>query len=89
MTGANTGPGIWEQVTCADGKPIARCDNVEAVATVTQPPDYCAFTIHPGWQAEGDSSLVGLGPVGDVITRFTITPSADTSIATTIATAKG
>ncbi|MEP6601211.1 MAG: hypothetical protein ABJB49_05305, partial [Nitrospirota bacterium] len=40
------------------------------------------------WDVGPDGILTFLGPVGDVIKRFRITPSSDTSIATMLAAAE-
>jgi hypothetical protein len=80
-------PGYWNNVTYADGKPVARSDNTGVYGQVTVPVGYNQYTIHPGWQPSGESGLVCLGPVGDDVKRYTITPT-DTSLATLLAAAK-
>ena len=81
-------PGYWDNVTYADGVPVARFDNVTLYGTLTKPPGYNQYTVHPGWQATGPSGLVCVGPVGDVVKRITITPT-DTNLAALIAGAAG
>lgn len=79
-----TKPGYWDNVTYADGQPVARGDNVGQFKQLTVPIGYSMNTIHPGWQATGQSGLTCLNPVDDSVKRVVITPS-DTSVATLVA----
>ena len=82
-------PGYWNNVTYADGKPVARGDNTGVYGQVTVPVGHNQYTVHPGWQTTGESGLVCLNPVGDEVKRFTITSTADTNIVTMLSAAKG
>ena len=77
-------PGYYDNVTYADGQPVFHCDNVGIATTLMIPTGYNRYTTHPGWQATGESGLTGIGPVGDSVKRFVITPS-DTSVVTLVA----
>ena len=80
-------PGYWDNVTYADGKPVARGNSDTVYGMVTVPVGHSQYTIHPGWQTTGPSSLVCLEPEGDDVKRITITPS-DTSLVSLLAAAK-
>lgn len=81
-------PGYWGNVTYADGQPVASGDNVGLYKMLTVPTGYSDYTVHPGWQAVGPSSLVCLAAIGDAVKRITITP-ANTNLASLIAGAAG
>ena len=76
-------------VTYADGKPVARADAFSNLSRILiKPVGYANNTIHPGWQAVGDSGLALLAPVvGGDITRYVITPT-DTNLGTLLAAAQ-
>jgi len=82
-----TKSGYFDQVTYADGKAVARGDNVGLYGAVTVPVGYSPYTVHPGWQAVGDSGLVCFAPVDDTVKRYTIAPG-DTNLGTAVAAAQ-
>ncbi|MGH7946644.1 MAG: hypothetical protein ACREF9_16785, partial [Opitutaceae bacterium] len=86
--GANAGPGVFEWVTYVDGKPVARCDRNETSGKIFGVANAQFSTDQPAWEMGTKGALTFLGPVGDVIKRFTITPAADASVATMIAEAE-
>jgi hypothetical protein len=86
-SGPNAAPGTFEQVTYADGKALARADMPLTNQTLTYPVGYSAYTVHPGWQVTGPSSLVWVAPVGSDVKRFTITPDG-TNLASMLAEAR-
>lgn len=83
-------PGAFDQVIYLDGKPVARCDRI-ASGTITQIYGILQggefIKTPPAWNVGGDGVLTFLGPVGDVVKRFQVTPSTDTSVATLLAAA--
>jgi WD40 repeat protein len=83
-----TRPGYWQNVTYADGTPVAHADNTGLYSSLIVPSGYSQYGIHPGWQTVGQSGLACLNPVGDEIQRVTVTPT-DTSLATLLAGAGG
>jgi hypothetical protein len=81
-------PGAFESVTYLDGKPVARCDRIDsgAVVQIYSASSSSAFMkTPPAWNVGSDGVLTMLAPVGDVIKRYRVTPSSDTSITTMLA----
>ena len=81
-------PGAFESVIYLDGKPIVRCDRTDsgAVAQIYGGNSSSPFMkTPPAWNVGSDGVLTMLAPVGDVVKRFKITPSSDTSLATLLA----
>jgi len=89
-SGPNAKPGLIETVIYLDGKPVVRTDRVDSgEAALIYPGGQFNFAEPPpAWELGSDGVLTFLGPVGDVIKRFRITPSPDTSIATMLAAAE-
>ena len=89
-TGPNAKPGLMEAVTYLDGKPLVRFDRIDGpgVAGIYSVANYQFQDPPQAWDVGADGALTFLGPVGDVIKRFRITPSSDTSIATMLAAAE-
>jgi hypothetical protein len=94
--GANAGPGKYEWVTYLDGKPVARCEGNTAPTEMLYT-DYARTQygiVHlgktpPAWNVGPDGVLNFLGIAGDSVMHFTVTPAADSSIATMLAGGKG
>ena len=89
VTGPNAKPGL-EAVTYLDGKPLVRCDRIDGPSTggIYSLASYQFQDSPQAWDVGSDGVLTFLGPVGDVIKRFRIMPSSDTSIATMVAAAE-
>ncbi len=87
--GAKAGPGIYENVVYADGKPVARCDYIANAAGELRSlygiSQTATWKTPSAWSVSESGALSFLGPVDDVVKRFTVTPSSETSIATAIA----
>ena len=83
-------PGAYEHVTYLDGKVVARCDSVFVgpFASVYPGGNIQATATLPAWNIGEDGTLMFVGPVGDEVKRFKITPSSDTSLATMMAAAQ-
>ena len=87
-----------DEVTYLDGKPVTRTDYnvINFTPYQTQPrvemgPNGVAQMEHTQgaeWQIGPDGVLTCLGPVGDVVKRFKITPASDTSVETLLSVAK-
>jgi hypothetical protein len=90
VTGPNAKPGLIEAVTYLDGKPLVRCDRIDGPGAggIYSLANYQFQDPPQAWDVGSDGVLTFLGPVGDVIKRFRITPSSDTSIATMLAAAE-
>jgi hypothetical protein len=88
-TGPNAKPGLIEAVVYLDGKPVVRMDRVDSGGGALLYPggQFNFGDLPPAWELGSDGVLTFLGPVGEVIKRFRITPSSDTSIATMLAAA--
>jgi hypothetical protein len=75
-------PGSYEFVTYLDGKAVARCDQRQETAQMLLPNGFGQYIrTSPAWEVGPDGTLTCLGSSGDVVKRFRITPSSDTSIA--------
>ncbi|HUK81335.1 MAG TPA: hypothetical protein VLZ12_01765 [Verrucomicrobiae bacterium] len=84
-TGANASPGSFDWVTYVDGKPAARCDATPAADQIDGWMYNQFQKSPPAWEMGADGVLTLVGPVGDVVKRFKITPSSDTSLTTMLA----
>jgi hypothetical protein len=85
--GPDAGPGDFEWVTYVDGKPAARCDRNQAFDLIYGSANNQFEETPPAWDVGPDGRLAFVGPVGEVVKRFEVTPPADTSIATMLANA--
>jgi hypothetical protein len=86
-SGPNPKPGLMEAVIYLDGKPVVRMDRVDSgEGALLYPGGLFNFSEPPpAWELGSDGVLTFLGPVGDVVKRFRITPSANTTIVTMLA----
>lgn len=83
------GGGKHQYIVHLDGKPVARFDAFTTFDRVYNYPIIGRLSTPPaGWDLTDDGVLNVIGPVGDEIKRFTITPTAETSLATMFADAK-
>jgi hypothetical protein len=89
-TGPNAKPGLIEAVTYVDGKAVVRTDRIDSgvVAGMYPGGQFNFGEPPPAWEIGSDGTLTFLGPVGDVIKRFRVIPSADINIDTMMADAE-
>lgn len=89
MVPEQVGGGKHQYIVYLDGKPVVRFDAYTPFDRVYNFPIIGRLsTLLPGWDLSPEGALSLIGPVGDEIKRFTITPTAETSLATMFADAK-
>ena len=73
-----------------DGQPVARCDRIDSKTfmDIYSSGNHQLIEPPPAWQMQSDGSLALLAPTGEAIKRLKVTPAAQTSVASMIATAQ-
>jgi len=91
-TGAKAGPGVYEYVVYADGKPAAHCDDIMgamgAIRSLYGLVTVSSWKTPPTWNVNESGALVFLGPVESDLKRFTVSLPGDTNLDSLIADAK-
>jgi WD40 repeat protein len=86
-TGPNVAPGTYQSVVYLDGKPVARTDRADSgifMANLSGSTRTPFIQLPLAWNVTTAGTLVLLGPAGDTVKRFTVTPTSDTSVQTMI-----
>jgi hypothetical protein len=87
--GAKAGPGKFECVTYLDGQPAARFDREnQTLGYIYTAGNFQFMSPRPAWNLDAEGALTFLGPVDDVVKRFTIKPGAGIGIPAMLAEAE-
>jgi hypothetical protein len=88
-SGDKAGPGKFEYVTYLDGQPIARFDREsQTLGYLYGSGNYQFRGTREAWNTDASGTLTFLGPVGDVLKRFTVKPAGGVGIPAMLAEAK-